>query len=566
MASLTNWQVANRINYGRTRNTGWARFSVRSSQSQTLWLELTSHFIDTVNVWISFPKKELRQLRGPVNHRQQATSLAPVKHRYFLYALELPAQQTITVWIRGKVVPGDVLKFGVTLWQPIHFLADQQQVIWSWAIFVGIVLAILGAVLISSLFHLRKIYLFYGSYVLCMAIYALLNDGWGVFLPESMAWLDKLSSLMYWINFTLGFFVLFTRHLLAISPIRYTIGLEVPVLFFNIIVIYLAEWANQHQYATLVGLMHLFGHIGFLSYGIIWVTYVIDAFTRRFQMVWLLLLAVSIIVGFLTTSFLLINLGFVTSPIPDMVTLRIAFLVELFVLSVAWLYRRRLLQIARNNLVQQNQQLQAQIIKTQDTERQRIAADLHDDLGGVIATINHQLTQSLQVQSFQELQQKVAQIQPVVDQAGDKIRIIAHNLMPPDFERIGLLESAQQLVYSLNDTRFRFATFGETKRLSPEVELNAYRILSELIHNVQKHAQAKHVLVQLLFHEDQLSLIVEDDGLGNTLPQRKIKRQGIGLKSIAARVNYLPAHWHRSVSEQGTTSLIEIPYTFNADQ
>ncbi|WP_157634928.1 tetratricopeptide repeat-containing sensor histidine kinase [Spirosoma panaciterrae] len=242
------------------------------------------------------------------------------------------------------------------------------------------------------------------------------------------------------------------------------------------------------------------------------------------------------------------------------------FLIGVLVLLLYTQQLRKRRSEAILQLTQTRAEANVRILNAQDSERQRIAADLHDDLGGAIATISHQLSQSLQTQSLEELQQKVQRIQQVTTQAGAKVRTIAHNLMPPDFERIGLVESVQELINSLNDFRFRFASFGEIRRLPSDVELNAYRILSELIHNVQKHAQAQHVFVQLLFHEDRLSLVVEDDGTGNSLPLKKIKSQGIGLKNIAARVNYLHAHWQTDASEQGTTTLIEIPYTFNVNQ
>jgi ligand-binding sensor domain-containing protein/signal transduction histidine kinase len=202
------------------------------------------------------------------------------------------------------------------------------------------------------------------------------------------------------------------------------------------------------------------------------------------------------------------------------------------------------------------------VLQTQESERQRIAADLHDDLGGVIATINHQLTQSLTTTSLTELQQELQQIRQVTSQAGDKVRSIAHNLMPPDFQRLGLVASVQQLISSLNDPRFQCVVFGEPKRLPADIELNAYRILSELIHNVQKHAQAQQVLVQLLFHPDRLSLVVEDNGVGSELIKNGGNQAGIGLKNISSRVNYLTASWHTDTSEQGTTTIVEIPYGF----
>jgi len=200
------------------------------------------------------------------------------------------------------------------------------------------------------------------------------------------------------------------------------------------------------------------------------------------------------------------------------------------------------------------------VLQTQDSERERIAADLHDDLGGVIATINQKLSQSLQTQSLEELRQKVQQIQQITSQAGHKVRSIAHNLMPPEFERIGLVGSVQQLVSSLNDARFQFSTFGQPRRLAPDVELNVYRILSELVHNIQKHAQAKQVMVQLLSHPDTLSLIVEDDGIGNRVTKNGGVPTGIGLKNISSRVNYLGARWQTDATDAGTTTIIEIRY------
>ncbi len=234
-------------------------------------------------------------------------------------------------------------------------------------------------------------------------------------------------------------------------------------------------------------------------------------------------------------------------------------LVAVLVLVLAVLASIRLYTLTK--LRQQRNEMK-RVLQTQDSERQRMAADLHDDLGGVIATINHQLTQSLTTTSLAELRQKLQQISQVTAQAGDKVRSIAHNLMPPDFQRLGLVGSVQQLVSALNDPRFQCVIFGEPKRLTADIELNAYRILSELIHNARKHAQAQHVLVQILFHPDHLSLVVEDNGVGRGLPKDESDQAGIGLKNISSRVNYLNASWHTDTGEQGTTTIVEIPYGF----
>ena len=163
------WQAVERINYGRGSATGWAQFSVRTHQPRTLWLELTTHFMDSVGVWLGGKNMPLRRVPGPSAYRQQATPLAPVNHHYFLYALELPANQTLTVWIQSRVIPGDALKYGVRLWVPRHFLTAQQRDLGGWSLFGGVVLAILGGVGIAFLFYRRTLYLHYALYILCLS-------------------------------------------------------------------------------------------------------------------------------------------------------------------------------------------------------------------------------------------------------------------------------------------------------------------------------------------------------------------------------------------------------------
>ncbi|RYF69779.1 MAG: hypothetical protein EOO39_16950 [Cytophagaceae bacterium] len=245
--------------------------------------------------------------------------------------------------------------------------------------------------------------------------------------------------------------------------------------------------------------------------------------------------------------------------------------VLVFILGIAGLLlytdrlRRRKIESELQIITIRNE-VNARILQAQEDERQRLAADLHDDLGGVIATIRHQLDKGLALRSLPALRPLLASIITTTTQAGDKIRSIAHNLMPPDFERLGLIDSLQQLVDSLNDDRFQFAVFGQPRRLLPEVELTAYRMVSELVHNVQKHAQAKQVTIQLLFHADNLSLVVDDDGIGHLAATKGNPSTGIGLKNLSSRVNYLNARWHTDTSAQGTVTLIEIPYAFSPER
>ncbi|RDB05900.1 tetratricopeptide repeat-containing sensor histidine kinase [Runella aurantiaca] len=225
-------------------------------------------------------------------------------------------------------------------------------------------------------------------------------------------------------------------------------------------------------------------------------------------------------------------------------------------------FKRAMVQ-AKFELSEQNQKLSQQIIQTQDSEQQRIAADLHDDLGGTIATVNAKLSQLVGAESISQIKHGIVDTLKISAKAGDQIRQISHNLMPPDLEKVGLVLLIQERIVQLNENekpQFRCLIFGTERRLSLEKELNIYRILSELIHNIQKHAQAKTASVQFFFHEDILTITVEDDGVGDTLEKNREKSWGIGLKNVFSRVNYLHARLHTDSSEQGTTIILEVPY------
>ena len=564
-ASPGQWQPVKSINYGRRHFVGWARFSVRSEQSRSVWLELTTHFMDSVGVWVALPNRPPQRIRGPSSHREQATPVAPVDHHYFLYALNLPARQTATIWIRGRVVTGDALKFHVRLWPPRRFLAVQQGELWGWATFAGIVLAILGGVLISFLFYQRTIYLLYACYVLCLSVYALLNDGWGAFLPDSLAWFDNLITVVHWINVGFCAFIMFSRRFLAVSPEPGRLLIKWPeVVPLGLIAgaVLMAEWAQPRNYDEVIRAVYVTGYMGCWGYVFIWLTYVIDAFQRKYELVWLLLLAVSTLLVFLFINAFLINSGLIDSVLPDMMAFRMALLIELAILSIGWLYRRKLLQNARQRLETQNRSLQTDVIQTQESERQRIAADLHDDLGGTLATLRRRLTDLRQYLHEPTLIQAFDDLEPLINKSSADLRRIAHNLMPPEFARIGLRSALEQLVRTQpsQPTRFSFITSGTEQKLPVDTELNAYRIVSELIQNIGKHAQAKRAAVQLLYHDDHLTITVEDDGLGSRAVALMHEPMGIGLKNSNLRAEYIGASLWRDVSEGGTLVVLTIPY------
>lgn len=222
------------------------------------------------------------------------------------------------------------------------------------------------------------------------------------------------------------------------------------------------------------------------------------------------------------------------------------------------------LVIANKELHQLNQaiyNMNERIIETQEAERQRIAADLHDELGGTLSTLRLRLMNlrpHLEPAGILELEA----LQPLIHKSYADLRRISHNLMPPEFARMGLRNAVEQLVQNQpsRPTRFSYFISGDEQRFSLDTELNVYRIVSEMIQNINKHARASQASVQLLYYPDKLSILIEDDGLGNQIELPSDEPMGIGLKSSRLRAEYIGAALWWDVGEGGTLVVLEIPY------
>jgi signal transduction histidine kinase len=208
------------------------------------------------------------------------------------------------------------------------------------------------------------------------------------------------------------------------------------------------------------------------------------------------------------------------------------------------------------------QQQTEAVLQNQEAERQRIAADLHDDLGGTLATIRRRLADIRQQLQDPRAARQFDELEPLIQKSSADLRRIAHNLMPPEFTRLGLHSALEQLVNSqpAQPTRFSFITSGTAHTLPADTELNVYRIISELIQNINKHAQARRAAVQLLYHPDRLTITVEDDGLGKRADSSTNKPMGIGLKNSNLRAEYIGATlWHEA-SEGGTLVVLDVSF------
>jgi signal transduction histidine kinase len=222
---------------------------------------------------------------------------------------------------------------------------------------------------------------------------------------------------------------------------------------------------------------------------------------------------------------------------------------------------------AKVKLLQTKKDAASLLIQTQETERQRIAADLHDDLGGTLATLRRHLDDARRQLHDPRDHQLFDRLEPLIHKSAKDLRRISHNLMPPEFTRLGLAGAIEQLVAAIPPypTHFELVVGGQPWPLPHETQLNLYRIVSELVHNIIKHAQATRTTVELLYYPDHLTLLVEDNGKGILLDKNMNMNEGIGLKNSRLRAEYLGATIRWEAAAGGTCVVLELPYTQASD-
>lgn len=205
-----------------------------------------------------------------------------------------------------------------------------------------------------------------------------------------------------------------------------------------------------------------------------------------------------------------------------------------------------------------------QLIDTQESERKRIAGDLHDSLGSLLSSIKlrfhglKELTPVHHPKQEQLYQEMLAQL----DEAVEEVRRIAHNMSPVSLRRFGLENALQTLIQQINTSNQVEATLqllGLANRLPEQLELSVYRICQELVQNALKHAECSQLHVQIILHPDMLNLMVEDNGQGMDVHQVK---PGFGFASIQAKIKLLKGNFNiESQPGKGCMAIVDIPYS-----
>ncbi len=179
------------------------------------------------------------------------------------------------------------------------------------------------------------------------------------------------------------------------------------------------------------------------------------------------------------------------------------------------------------------------LLDGQERERERLARDLHDGLGGLLSATKLQLSDLINKKKDSQ-DDELKTISDHIDFAINKLRKVSHNLMPDLLIKYGLEAALKEFANRMknNNLEIHVTFLSYSNTLVTDKQLFVYRIIQELVNNAIKHAQAKHIIIQLVEETNFYQITVEDDGKGFEVNNLEFKNSA-GFINIQSRIQFL---------------------------
>jgi signal transduction histidine kinase len=196
-----------------------------------------------------------------------------------------------------------------------------------------------------------------------------------------------------------------------------------------------------------------------------------------------------------------------------------------------------------------------------EMEKRRVSRELYDDLGQRLSVLKLDLDwlqHALPADAHQRLD-RITQMQSLLDSVIIRIKAIASGLRPPLLDDLGLLAAVRWLAQSFErQTGVRIEVFHSPHHPhgNDAADTAIYRVVQEALRNVQRHAQASHVRIELRRERDRITVSVQDDGIG--MPQgAEHKADCFGLAAMQERIYTLGGTFDMH-SRRGHGSVIHV--------
>ncbi|MFN1219267.1 ATP-binding protein [Chryseobacterium kwangjuense] len=200
------------------------------------------------------------------------------------------------------------------------------------------------------------------------------------------------------------------------------------------------------------------------------------------------------------------------------------------------------------------------VLDGEERERERIAKDLHDGLGGLLAVLKINMS-NWATHNTPDQAPGFSKMLGQVDTSIFELRRMARNLMPASLNNFGLEPAIRDLcdLYVRNDLNIDFLPVNMTNEIPQNIQTNIYRIVQELLSNAVKHSEATRIILQCSQSGTDFYITIEDNGKGI---DETAKSNGMGMNNLQNRVSYLKGKME-IISEKNEGTLINIQLSTN---
>jgi signal transduction histidine kinase len=561
------------LNVGFSTHDFWISFVIKnpSTATENLVLQFNNPYLNHLDIY------EIDDNHKLMHSLHTGTSLPFVSRKYayhdFVFPLHVPKMSSKRILIRASN-KDEIFSIKPQLMGESHFHQKEQKLY----LIIGLIIGIMTFNVLVNLFlgiSLKdRIHFLYAFYVLGAIFWVLSSVGLDFqYLYPNKPYLTTIAqpffggiTMVLMAQLSIVFLQLKTSRglvLYFLNVIKWGVIVGLPGWLIIILGIPVPQW-----FKLILTYINV-SAIGLIAACMIWAA--IMRIRQGFKPAWFYLAAMAVLaISIFITSTAIIQSNDISPLVSPPTNIQIGILIETIFIFLGILYRYNLIKkqraILEAELIQTRMETIQNVIQAQEDERKRLAQDLHDDLGGTLGSLILHVsnTPKIETWSIETIQAFADKSVYISKKALADLRNISHDLLPKSFETKRLFVSLNEKIEELNDlnktTRFELIAEGTDRFLSDFMAITIYRMINELLTNIIKHSNASNAVVQLYINQDTVNIVVEDNGTGIST---ELNKEGIGLKSIKSRIEYLKGDLQIDSNNRGLTVVIDIPLNPN---
>lgn len=524
----------------------------KENSTQNIVLQFTYAFIKEIVLCKIENKSSVPVYKTGIEHK---LSTKPLEHRLFSLPIALKPNEAASYQLKLKKEKGKPIATSIVAKSEKTFAKQgfiQQILIGSY--FGTSLLSVIFSLFIFS-FLRNSTYLIYAAYIIFLGLF--ISSYIGVFSQLFLAENQKINKYTHYVLFSeisLVLFTLFSQKILEAKTYMPKLKRFIDVFLVVLIGLrLLLHFVLNKVFESAVSLfMNIWYAIFLVLIAIIFVE-IILYYRKNNKRTSLFALAYIFMIFGTFASILYHSYGVIDTYFYDLPMLFYTSFLEILFLTFTVVFMVKDIYDERNVLsekivIEERKNLTA-FIKGEDEERKRIGKELHDNIGSKLSFLKRFVSDKF----------KDAEVTETIDAICNDVRDLSHEISPSNLKIVGFKNAVEDLTKTLSEQttlQVNFSSFQFPETLDEEVSTQLYRVIQEAFNNILKHANAKHVDVQLIGHEDSFTISIEDNGDGFSVLKPET---GLGIKNMQSRIQQIGGTFSLdSLRHKGTSILITI--------